>query len=155
MVLLALGTGLALGWAVEDPTEDLLVPTPVSAPVRAGGRVMAAALVSALVCGVILGVVASGPGLPSDVADRLPETAAAAAVGLASAFVAAGQGERLVGAGGVLAGLALPSFVAALAMRWPAWFPTFDGGAHHGRWWLLVMAAAVIVARSGRDPASR
>jgi hypothetical protein len=154
IVLLALGTGAALAWAVDDPTEDLLAPTPVSAPVRAATRVLAAAVVAGLVCAAILAIVAAGPGLPPDLGDRLAEAAAAGAVALAAAFVAAGQGERLVGAGGVVAGLLVPAVVAGLAMRWPDWFPTFDGGRLHDRWWLLVAAGLVVVARVGRDPSS-
>lgn len=156
LVLLALGTGAALAWAVDDPTEDLLAPMPVSAPVRSATRVLAAAAVAAVVCAATLGVVAgAGPGLPADLRYRLPEGAAAGAVALAAAFVAARRGERLVAAGAVMAGLVVPAVVAALAMRWPTWFPSFVGDDLHDRWWLLVVAGTAVVARYGRDPAVR
>jgi len=155
IVLLALGTGAALAWAVDDPTDDLLAPAPVGAPMRTAIRITSAVFVAGLVCAAALAAIAVGPGLPPDLADRVPEVAAAGAAALAAAFVAAGQGERMVGAGGVMAGLLVPAVVAALAMRWPTWFPTFAAGGAHDRWWLLALAGMVVVARNGRDPSVR
>lgn len=155
VVLLVLGTGASLAWAVDDPGHDSLAAMPVSAPVRATVRVLAAAAVAALVLAATLGVVAAGPGLPSDLADRVPEGVAAGAVGLAVAFGAARRGEKTVGATGVIVGLLVPAVVAGLGFRWPASFPTFGAGELHTRWWLVAAAGLVVVMRSGRDPAGR
>ena len=155
VLLLVLGTGASLAWAVDDPTQDLLAATPVSAPVRASVRILAAAVVAGLVITVALGVIAAGPGLAPDLADRLPEGAAAGAVALAVAFGAARRGERMVGSTGAIAGILLPAFVAGLALRWPSWFPGFEGGLRHTRWWLLVAAGVLLAASNGRDPARR
>lgn len=151
--LLVLGSGASLAWAVDDPTEDLLTPMPVGAPVRAALRLLAAASVAGLVLAATLGVVAAGPGLPRDLAERVPEGAAAAAVALAVAFVAAHRGERMVGAGGAIAGIVVPIVVAGLAMRWPTWLPAFASGDVHTRWWLIVAVGTLVAARNGRDPA--
>jgi hypothetical protein len=96
-----------------------------------------------------------GPGLPAGVGDRLPEAAAAAAAALALAFVLARRGERGSGAAGVAGGLVLPAFVSAMAFRWPRALPSFDAGPIHHRWWLAVLAGALVVARAGRDPGRR
>lgn len=153
VVLLVLGTGASLAWAVDDPAEDLLAPMPVSAPMRAAVRVLAAASVAGLVLAATLGVLAAGPGLPGDLAERVPEGAAAGAVALAVAFGAAHRGERMVGASGAIAGIVLPMVVAGMAMRWPTWLPTFASGDLHTRWWLIVAVGALVAARFGRDPA--
>jgi len=155
VVLLVLGAGASLGWAVDDAGHTSLVAMPVSAPVRAAVRVLAAAVVAALVMSVGLAVVAAGPGLPVDLADRAPEGAAAAAVALAVGFGAARRGERTAGATGAMVGLLVPAVVAGLALRWPNSFPTFEAGALHTRWWLVAAVGAVVVTRSGRDPARR
>lgn len=155
IVLLSLGTGAALAWAVDDPAEDLLASMPVSARFRAGTRILAAAVVAGLVCGFFLAIVGSGPGVPAALGDRLPEGAAAAAVAVAASFAAARRGERSVGVVGVVAGVLVPSVVAGLATRWPTWFPTFDGDGVHARWWLLVAAGALVVLQAGRDPSTR
>ncbi|MCZ7528923.1 MAG: hypothetical protein M5U31_00400 [Acidimicrobiia bacterium] len=155
IVLLALGTGASLAWGADDPAEDLLAPNPVSSPVRATIRVLAVAIAAALVCCAVLGVVAVGPGLPPDLLDRAPELAAAAALALAVAFGAARHGERIAGPSGVLAGLTGPLFIAALAVRWPTLFPTVTAGPLHNRWWIVVVAGALVTIRSARDPAHR
>jgi hypothetical protein len=155
MVLLVLGTGASVAWAVDDPAEDLLASTPVSAPVRAAVRILAAAIVAGMVTAATLGFVAAGPGLPTDLGDRVSEGAAAAAVGLAVAFSAARRGDRTAGATGAVSGILLPAVVAGLALRWPTWFPSFGAGDLHARWWLVVAAGLLVVARSGRDPFRR
>lgn len=155
VVLLVLGAGASLAWAIDDDSEESLLAMPISAPVRTTLRVLAAATVAVLVMTVALCVVAVGPGLPSDLADRTPEGVAAAAVALAIASSAARRGERTTGATGAIAGLLVPAVVAGLALRWPNSFPTFGAGALHARWWLVTGAGVLIVARSARDPARR
>lgn len=155
VVLLILGAGASLAWAIDDESDESLLAMPVSAPVRTTLRALATAMVAALVTAAALGVVAVGPGLPPDLADRIPEGVAAAAVALAIASVASRRGERTAGATGAIAGLLLPAVVAGLALRWPTWFPTFGPGAVHTRWWLVTVACAIVTARSGRDPGRR
>lgn len=140
---------------MDDPAGDLLASTPVSAPVRSAVRILAAAVVAGLVIAATLGFVATGPGLPVDLGDRVPEGAAAGAVGLAVAFCAARRGDRTAGATGAVAGILVPAVVAGLAMKWPAWFPAFGGGELQARWWLVAVAGLLVAARSGRDPARR
>lgn len=155
MVLLVLGAGASVAWAVDDPAEDLLASTPVSAPVRAAVRILAAAVVAGLLIAATLGFVAAGPGLPAGLGDRVREGAAAGAVGLAVAFSAAGRGDRTAGATGAIAAILVPTVVAGLAMRWPTWFPAFGAGDIHARWWLVAAAGLLVAARSGRDPVRR
>ncbi len=154
-VLLALAAGASLGWAAEDRAKDVLAATPIGSSTRALVRVAAVALAAVAVVAAALVVVASGPGLPAGLADRVPELAAAAGAGLAAGFIAQRRGERAAGAGAVLAGLLVPGAVAATAVRWPDRFPTFESGGVHERWWLLAAAGVVVAARYGRDPAGR
>jgi hypothetical protein len=155
VVLLALGSGAALAWAVDDPAADLLASTPVSAPVRAAVRVCSAAVAVAAVCSAALSMVALDRGLPPDTVDRAPEAATAATLGLAVGFASARRGDRLAGASGAVAAVVVPALVAACAVRWPAQLPTFSGGGVHGRWWVLAAFGAVAVVHGGRDPSRR
>ena len=155
IVLIVLGAGASLAWAIDDDSDSSLASMPVSTPVRVSVRVAAAAMVAALVMGVAFMVIALGPGIPSDLSDRAPEGIAAAAVALAFALCVARRGERTAGATGAIAGLFVPAVVAGLATRWPDMFPTFSPGPLHVRWWWLAAAAALVVAWSGRDVARR
>ena len=155
VVLIALGAGASLAWAADDDTGESLLAMPVSGPARAALRVLTATLVAGLVLTATLVIVAVGPGLPPDLADRMPEGVAAAAIALAVAFGAARRGERGVGAVGAIAGLLVPAVVAGLAFKWPAFFPTFGAGDPHARWWLFALAGALLAARSGRDAGRR
>lgn len=154
-VLLALGTGAGLAWAVGDVTVDPPPSMPVSLPARSLIRIAAVAAVGSLVCALTCGLIALGPGLPSDLAGRVPEGAAAAAVALAVAFGTSRRGDPNAGASGLMGGLIVSAAVAGLSVRWPRVFPTFVEGPVHDRWWLLVMVGLVIAVRSGRDPAAR
>jgi hypothetical protein len=155
VILACLLGGATLGWAVEDPTADLLAPMPVSSPVRATLRVVLVALVATFGVGLILLVVALGPGLSSDVVDRGPEAAAAAAVALAVGLIAVRRGERAAGPVAVTAGLLGTASVTALAYRWPTVLPTFASGPTHNRWWVLACVGAAVAIRTGRDPGRR
>jgi hypothetical protein len=155
LIVASLAAGAALGWAGEDPAAEVLAPLPVAASVRASLRVAFAAAVAVGLSCLLALAVWMGPGLPAGVGDRLPEAATAAAAALALAFVLARRGERGSGAAGVAGGLVLPAFVSAMAFRWPRVLPSFDAGPIHDRWWLAVLAGALVVARAGRDPARR
>ena len=155
MVLLTLAAGASVAWAVDDPTEDFLASTPMSAPVRASIRVAAAAAVAGLAAAAVMAVVVAGPGLPRGLTERRPEGIAAGTVALAAAFAAARRGEPMAGATGVIAGVLVPAVVAGMAMRWPTWLPSFDGGPSHTRWWLLAAAGALAAAWNARDLSRR
>ena len=155
LVVAALVAGATLSWAVDDPAADLLGAMPVSSPVRAALRVACVAAVAALGMVLTALVVAVGPGLPSDLGDRMPEASAAAAVALAVGFLAARRGERTAGPLGVTAGVLGSAVVAGLAFRWPNLFPAFMASPAHDRWWIVVAVAAVAAARAGRVPGRR
>jgi hypothetical protein len=155
LILVCLLGGAALGWAVEDTTADVLAPLPVSSPVRATLRMLFVAVVATFGVAVAVLVVALGSGLPADILDRVPESAAAAAVALAVGLVAVRRGERAAGPVAVTAGVLGAAFVAALAYRWPTLLPTFVSGPTHDRWWLLATAGAAVAIRAGRDPGRR
>jgi hypothetical protein len=99
--------------------------------------------------------VAIGPGLPPDLADRLPEAATAAAAALALALALTRRGERGGGPAGVGVGLLVPTIVAVLAVRWPTVLPSLSSGAVHDRWWVGAVGLALVAAWIGRDPAHR
>jgi hypothetical protein len=154
-VLLGLGAASSLAWVVDDPAGEVLSATPAGATPRLWLRLGLVFATAAVVVALALAVAGSGPGLPHDVADRLPEAAAAGAVALAVGFSGASRGESLASTGGVLAGLVVPAFVAALAVKWPDVFPTFTGGRPHARWWFLAAGAATYAAYEARDPGRR
>src|SRR5687767_15359685 len=147
--------GATLAWAVEDQAAELLGSMPVSSPVRTSLRVGLVSLVAIIGAALIALVVAIGPGLPPDLGDRLPETAAAAAAALGVGLVASRRGERGAGPVGVTAGVLTVGVVAALAVRWPTILPALGPGATHDRWWLLALAGIAIAVRAGRDPGRR
>jgi hypothetical protein len=155
IVLLCLVAGASLGWAVEDPAAELLAPLPIGAPFRLGVRLCGAAVVASLLLAATACIVAVGPGLASGTTDRLPEALSAGAVAVAAALLAARQGHRIVGAGGVTGGLLVTGSVAALAVRWPDQLPTFMASAAHHRWWWRALVAVALSARLARDPARR
>jgi hypothetical protein len=111
--------------------------------------------VSIIGAALIALVVAIGPGLPPDLGDRLPETAAAAAAALGVGLVASRRGERGTGPIGVTAGILIVGLVAALAVRWPTILPALGSGATHDRWWILALAGIAVAAHAGRDPGRR
>lgn len=152
LVLVCLVGGAALGWAAEDPAADVLTPLSVPPATRMVLRMLAVGLVAATGVGLSIVVVAVGPGLPSDRSDRVAETAAAGAVAVAVGLAASRRGERGIGAVGVTAGVLGTGLVAALAVRWPSWLPTFGPGPTHARWWLVAAVAAAVAIRVGRDP---
>lgn len=144
--------GAALGWAAEDPAADVLTALPVPAVTRTILRMMAVGLVAATGVGLSILVVAAGPGLPPEGSARIAEAAAAGAVALAVGLTATRRGERGTGAVGVTAGVLGTALVAALAIRWPSWLPTFGSGPTHARWWIVAAAAAAVAVHVGRDP---
>jgi hypothetical protein len=154
-VVAGLAAGAALGWVAADPAAEVLAPLPVTAPSRTVVRAVLVALVATAVSAGLLMIVWLGPGVPSDLADRVPEAASAGAVALAVGLVLARRGDRAPAAAAVAAGLGIPLFIAALAVRWPGSLPTFDPGPRHDRWWLVVAVAVPIALRAGRDPARR
>lgn len=153
ITVLTLTAGAVLGWGGEDPTGELLVPLPVPSTARTAMRTIF--LLTVAVVGVTLAgiAIASGPGLPSDLLDRLPEALAAGGAALGLALVLDRRGDRGSGAAGVAAGLLVPTFLAALAFRWPRVLPALTAGPIHDRWWLVATVLAVVVLRVGRDPA--
>ena len=155
VVLIVLGAGASVAWAIDDDSDSSLSAMPVSGPMRLSVRIAAAAIVAALVMSVAFIVIAIGPGIPSDLSDRAPEGITAAAVALAFALAVARRGEPTAGATGAIAGLLAPAVVAGLATRWPDVFPTFSPGPLHVRWWWLAAAAALVAAWNGRDVARR
>lgn len=155
LIVAGLLAGATLGWAVEDQAADLMGSLPVSSAVRTSLRVALVALLSTIGVVVIATVVAVGPGLPPDVADRLAETAAAAAVSLGVGLIAARRGERATGPVGVTTGVLAVGLVAALAMRWPAILPALAAGPTHDRWWLVAAVGVAVAAYAGRDPGRR
>lgn len=155
VVLLCLSAGASLGWAVEDPAAELLAPLPLGAPFRLGVRLCVAATVAVLLVATTAGIVAIGPGLASNTSDRLPEALSAGTVAIAAGLLAARQGHRIVGPGGVTSGLLATGSIAALAVRWPHQLPTFMANATHHRWWWLALAGVALSARLARDPGRR
>lgn len=155
LVVAGLVAGATLGWAADDPAADLLGAMPVSSPVRAALRVTCVATIAALGAAFVALVVAVGPGLPDDLGDRGPEAGAAAALAIATGFLAARRGERSAGPVAVTAGALGPVVLAALAFRWPRLLPGFMENPVHDRWWFVVVVGAAVVARSGRDPGRR
>lgn len=154
IILLGLVTGASIGWAVDDPAAELLASAPVAAPVRTGLRAGASTLVAGAVLALVLVALAVGPGLPSDLGDRLPEGVVASCAALALGLLAARRGERAAGAAAVIAGVLTPAFVAALSFKLHQ-LPGFMGGTNHARWWLVAMAALAVALHAGRDPARR
>ncbi len=154
LVLAGIVTGASLGWSADDPAAELLATMPFGAPFRSICRAGSAALVAGALFGLLLVAVAIGPGLPPDVGDRMPEVATAAAAALAVGLLAARRGERAAGAGAVTAGVLGTAFVAGLAVRLTE-LPSFTPGPHHGRWWLVALAAFALALHAGRDPARR
>lgn len=148
LVLLCLTAGASLGWTVDDPASEMLVPLPIDGPFRLRLRLAVAAGLVGLVVTVAASVLeAVGPGLPPDAPARLAETACAAAVAISIGLIAVRTGNRAVGAGAVTAGLLVPAVVAALAVRWPAVLPTFVMSSVHHRWWWLAAAGGALAAR--------
>ena len=154
LVVMAVVSGAAVGWAVDDPAAELLASLPAGTPVRTAVRVCAAGLVAAAGFGAVLAAVAVGPGLPPLVGDRWPEAAAAAATALAVGLLAARRGERAAGAGAVTAGVLATVFVAGLSFKLKE-LPSFLAGPHHARWWLVALLALAVALHAGRDPARR
>ena len=156
LIMAGLLAGATLAWAVEDHAAELLASMPVASPVRTSLRVGLVALVSIIGAALIaLLVVTIGPGLPADLGDRLPETAAAAAAALAVGLVASRRGERGAGPVGVAAGVLTVGVVATLAVRWPRILPALAAGPTHDRWWILALAALAVAIHAGRDPGRR
>ena len=155
IVLLAIGAGASVAWAVDDPAADVLAPMPVGATTRLALRLVAAAIVALSLTGAALLLSAAGPGLPPSVTLRFPEAAAAAAVAVGLAVFAARRGGARSGISGVIGGLLVPVTVAGLSVRWPRHLPTFADSHTHVRWWLLTGIGALVALRSGRDTASR
>ena len=155
LIVAGLLAGATLAWAVEDQAAELLASLPVASPVRTSLRVGLVTVVSMIGAAFIALVVAIGPGLPSDLGDRLVETATAAAAALGVGLVAARRGERRAGPVGVTAAVLIVGVVAALAMRWPATLPALAAGPTHDRWWLLALAGIAVAAHAGRDPGRR
>jgi hypothetical protein len=155
LILAGLLAGATLAWAVEDQAAELLASFPVASPVRTSLRVGLVALVSIIGAALIALVVASGPGLPPDVGDRLAETAAAAAAAISVGLVASRRGERAAGPVGVTAGVLIVGVVATLAVRWPTTLPALAAGPVHDRWWIVALAGIAVAAHAGRDPGHR
>ena len=155
LIMAGLLAGATLAWAVEDQAAELLASMPVSSPMRTSLRVGLVALVSIIGAALIALVVAIGPGLPPDLGDRLPETAAAGAAALGVGLVASRRGERGAGPVGVTAGVLTVGVVAALAVRWPTVLPALGPGATHDRWWILALAGIAVAVHAGRDPGRR
>ena len=153
--ILVLGVGASLAWAAEDPAADLLASLPVTARARWAVRVAGAAAIAAAIFCLAMVVLAVGPGMPSELVDRVPEATAAASIGLGVAALAVGGGERVVGALGVIGGFFVPLTVVAMAIRWPDRFPALEPGPTHTRWWILTLVGVAVIARAGRDPAPR
>lgn len=152
LLLVCLVGGAALGWAADDPAANVLAPLPVSQATRTLLRVLAVAVVAAAGVGLAIVVIVAGPGLPPDRSARVAEAAAAGAVAVAVGLAASRRGDRGIGPAGVTAGLLATGLVAALAVRWPAWLPTFGPGPTHARWWIVTALAAAVAIRAGRDP---
>jgi hypothetical protein len=155
LIMAGLLAGATLAWAVEDEAAELLGSMPVSSPVRTSLRVGLVSLVSIIGAALIALVVAIGPGLPSDLGDRLPESAAAAATALGVGLVASRRGERAAGPVGLTAGLLTVGLVVALAVRWPTILPALGPGATHDRWWILALAGIAFAVHASRDPGRR
>jgi hypothetical protein len=155
LIVAGLLAGATLGWAVDDQAAELLASLPVFSPVRTSLRVGLVALVSIIGAALITLVVALGPGLPPGLADRLPESAAAAATALGVGLVASRRGERAAGPVGVTASLLTVGLIAALAVRWPTILPSLAAGPTHHRWWILALAGIAVAAHAGRDPGRR
>lgn len=153
LLLVCLVGGATLGWAADDPAANVLAALPVPQATRTVLRILSVAVVSGTGVGLAALVLAVGPGLPPDRSARIAEAAAAGAVAVAVGLAVARRGERGTGPVGVTAGLFGTALVAALAVRWPTWLPTFGPGPTHSRWWLLTAVAAAAAVRVGRDPA--
>ncbi len=155
MVVAVLAAGAAIGWASEDPCAEVLGPLPVATAARSALRALSVLGVASVIGSVVLIAAAIGPGLPTDVGQRVVEGVAAAGASLALGLALNRRGDPGAGAAGVAAGLLVPGLVAALSTRWPGLLPTFADSAVHGRWWLIVAGLALAVAWVGRDPGRR
>ena len=153
LLVLVLVIGAALGLAADDPAADLLRSMPATPIMRLGLRLACLLMVVGPVLAVVLASVAAGPGLPVALVDRVPESLAAASIGVATGVVLANRRERGAGAMGVTAGLFAPLIIAGLAFRWPARFPGLAPGPTHQWWWAVTAAAVAVLARALRDPA--
>lgn len=154
LILLGLVTGASVGWAVDDPSAELLASTATGSSIRTVIRVGASALVAGAAPALVLMGLAIGPGLPRGLGDRWPEAAAAAAAALAVGLIAARRGEQAAGAVAVICGVTGPAFVAALSIKLH-FLPAFTGGTHHARWWLVALLGLAVALYAGRDPARR
>lgn len=155
LTMASLVAAASLGWGTDDPTANLLSSTPIPTSLRATLRIALVATVAALGMALITIVVAVGPGLPSDLGDRVPEGAASASLALAVGFIATRRGERAAGPIAVTAGVLGTVVVAAFAFRWPTLFPSFMPDGTHDRWWIVTAGCVVVIVRAGRDPGRR
>lgn len=155
LIVVAVVGGATLGWAVEDPAAQLLASLPVPNATRTALRAALVACVVGIGAMLTVLVVALGPGLPPDLRDRVPEAAASAGMSLAVGLVVARGGERGAGPIAVTAGVLGTAFVAALAYRWPALFPTFSRGPTHDRWWIIAFVGLAVAVHAGRDVGRR
>lgn len=153
LVLAAVATGAALGWAADDPSRELLGSLPFPSSLRTSIRVAAAALVGAAGLVLVLGAASVGPGLPAEMSARIPEALAAGAIACGAGLVAGRRGETATGGMAVVAGVAGVAVIGTLAMRWPRLLPSFDAGPVHDRWWLVVTVGGAVAVWAGRDPA--
>ena len=153
MFVFSLVAGASVGMVADDPATAVLAPCPIPASNRVLARLLAAGTVVIIGCGLALALVRVGSGLPSDWIDRLPESLSAAAVALAVGLFLRRRDEPHVAQAAIAAGLLIPLTITALAVRWPTFLPGLSAGPTHVRWWLVILAGAVVAVVSVRDPA--
>jgi hypothetical protein len=154
VIMLGIACGAATGWISDDPIVELAAPCPVNAPRRVAYRIAVAGIVASIGGAAVVSVAAIAASATPHVGDRVPVSAAAAAIALACGLFVRRGGDPLAGASGVAAGVLGPLLVAALAYRWPGEIPSFSGSPIHDRWWLIAGCAALVAAHASRDPAA-
>lgn len=140
--------------AVDDAAAELTGSVPVPLAQRRALRLAEVALAWGSLAGVLLVLGARRDGaLVDDLADRVPEVLAAAALGLAVASSLADRGRATAGLVGAATGPLAVGLVGVLAHR-VRWLPSLEQPQHHDRWWWVVLAAGGAAAWWWRDPAA-
>ena len=143
--------------AFDDPVEATLNACPTTRNTRRRAR--AALIVAALatVAAVVAIAIAATGADTGPIRDRMPESAAAAAVSLAAAACAARAG---ISSPGVAAALATPLTMAtttglSIGLKSFDFLPQIGNPYHANRWWIIAATAATVTWWWSRDPASR
>ena len=146
-----IGAATASFW-VEDPAGETLSASPTSLARRRVLRLGAIALGLAVTCALLVAAAAVRGTLTLDeIVQRSAEVAAVS--GLAAAIGGSAERHGVAGAArsGAVGGSLAVLMVSGVAQRFHT-LPSLGVTQHHGRWWLVALAAWATAAWSSRDP---